>query len=927
MLSYKTFIHSTFDHMKKLIFLTVISLITLNLFAQQVPKQYPVVDIPFTKYVLDNGLTLIVHEDHKAPIIAFNVWYHVGSKNEKPGKTGFAHLFEHLMFNGSEHYNDDYFSLMDKIGATNLNGTTSNDRTNYFENFPVAALDKVLWIESDRMGFMVNAIDSGKLSEQRGVVQNEKRQGENQPYAVAEELTVKSTYPAGHPYSWSVIGSMDDLNAASLEDVKDWFKTYYGPNNAVVCIAGDIKAADALAKVKQYFGSIPPGPPIAKNTAWTAKMEGYHRQVAQDRVPQARLQKTWNVPGWGTTSMTYLNILQDILTNGKTSRLYKRLVYDDQLASNVFSYTQENEIGGQIYIFADAKPGVSLDKINAVIDEELKKVFSTGVSQTELERAKTRAFTRFIKGAEQIGGFGGKSDILLENEVFGGSPDHYKKVYKEIADASISNIKNTAVEWLSSGEYRLDILPFGTYTADVSALNRNEQPPMGPPAVVKFPAVTEFALSNGMKVALVQRKSVPVINMSLMMDAGYAADQFGVAGLAALTGKMMTEGTTTKNSLQISDMQADLGASIRSSSDLDDTYLSMNSLSNNFDASLALFTDILLHPAFPQKDFDRVKKEQLLTIKQEQSQPVTMGLRILPALLFGKNHAYSNPFTGSGTEASVKNIERSDLVKFHQTWFAPNNATLVVVGDISTDALKSKLEKSFSAWKANTVPKKNIASVSSPEKPMVYLIDKPGALQSIIFAAEVSPSATDPDFEAIEMMNKIVGGEFTSRINMNLREGKHWSYGSFSINISAKGQGIFTGYAPVQTDKTKESIVELNKELSGYVGDKPATEAEFAKVRGNAVLQLPGTWETNAAVLTSLQEALKYKRGIPYLDNYAAMLENMQLPAIQNAAKKVIKPANLTWVIVGDREKIEQGIRDLNLGSIKIIDSEGNEMK
>lgn len=916
-----------FDNMRKFIFLVVTILITINLFAQQAPKQYPVVDIPFTKYVLDNGLTLIVHEDHKAPIIAFNVWYHVGSKNEKPGKTGFAHLYEHLMFNGSEHYNDDYFSLMDKIGATNLNGTTNNDRTNYFENFPVAALDKVLWVESDRMGFMLNAIDSGKLAEQRGVVQNEKRQGENQPYAVAEELTVKSTYPAGHPYSWSVIGSMDDLNAASLEDVKDWFKTYYGPNNAVVCIAGDIKAADALAKVKQYFGSIPPGPPIAKNAAWIAKMDGYHRQVAQDRVPQARLQKTWNVPGWGTTPMTYLNLLQDILTNGKTSRLYKRLVYDDQLASNVFSYTQENEIGGQIYIFADAKPGVSLDKINAVIDEELKKVFSSGVSQTELERSKTRAFTRFIKGAEQIGGFGGKSDILLENEVFGGSPDHYKKVYKEIAEANVANIKNTAVEWLSSGEYRLDILPFGTFTADVSTLNRNEQPAMGPPAIVKFPAVTEFALSNGMKVALVQRKTVPVINMSLMMDAGYAADQFGAAGLAALAGKMMTEGTSTKNALQISDMQADLGASIGSSSDLDNTYLSLNSLSNNFDASLALFTDILLHPAFPQKDFDRVKKEQLLAIKQEQSQPVTMGLRILPALLFGKNHAYSNPFTGSGTEASVKNIERSDLVKFHQTWFTPNNATLVVVGDISADALKAKLEKSFSSWKANTVPKKNIAPVSLPEKPIVYLIDKPGALQSIIFAAEVSPSATDPDFEAIEMMNKIVGGEFTSRINMNLREGKHWSYGSFSINIGAKGQGIFTGYAPVQTDKTKESIVELNKELSAYVGDKPATEEEFAKVRGNAILQLPGTWETNAAVLGSLQEALKYNRGISYLDNYPTMLKNMQLPAIQNAAKKVIKPENLTWVIVGDREKIEQGIRDLNLGPIKIVDSEGNEMK
>ncbi|HRH60492.1 MAG TPA: pitrilysin family protein, partial [Chitinophagaceae bacterium] len=325
--------------MKKIMITCFCAVIVLSLAAQTTQKKYPAVDIPFKKFTLDNGLTLIVHEDHKAPIIAFNVWYHVGSKNEKPGKTGFAHLFEHLMFNGSEHFNDDYFKLMDQIGATDLNGTTNNDRTNYFENFPVSALDKVLWIESDRMGFMVNAIDSARLNEQRGVVQNEKRQGENQPYSVAEELTTKSTYPASHPYSWTVIGSMEDLNAASLDDVKEWFKTYYGPNNAVVCIAGDITADAALEKVKKYFGDIPASPPIAKHAAWTAKMTGSHYQIAQDRVPQARIQKTWNIPGWGTQDMTYLNVLLDIISNGKTSRLYKRLVYDDQIASNVYAYT------------------------------------------------------------------------------------------------------------------------------------------------------------------------------------------------------------------------------------------------------------------------------------------------------------------------------------------------------------------------------------------------------------------------------------------------------------------------------------------------------------------------------------------------------------------------------------------------------------
>lgn len=912
--------------MRKLLLLIVLCTQVILLQAQTAKKQYPQIDIPYKKYVLDNGLTLIVHEDHKAPVVAFNVWYHVGSKNEKVGKTGFAHLFEHLMFNGSEHYNDDFFQLLDSIGATDKNGTTNNDRTNYFENVPVSALDKVLWIESDRMGYMVKAIDSAKLNEQRGVVQNEKRQGENQPYAVAWELTPKSTYPAGHPYSWTVIGSMDDLNAASLTDVQDWFKTYYGPNNAVVVIAGDVKADEAFEKVKKYFGEIPASPPIAKHSMWVAKMTGKHYQIAQDRVPQPRLQKTWNTPGWGTEDITYLSLLSSILTEGKSSRLYKRLVYDDQLASNIFSYTDDNEIGGQFNIIAYAKPDMDVAKIDKIIDEELQKVLTKGVTTEELERAKTTYFAHFIKGMERIGGFGGKSDILAQNQTYGGSADHYKVVQNWIKAATPADIKRVAVQWLSDGEYVLNIQPFGKYTT-TTAVNRNEQPPFTAAPTIKFPEVKEFTLSNGLKVYLAERKSVPVVNMSLMVNAGYAADQNSAAGLASLTGKMMTEGTRTKTALQISDQLSDLGADISSYSNLDNSYVTLNALKNNFDASLNLFADILLNPSFPQKDFERVQKEQLLDIQQEQAQPVTMGLRILPRLLYGKDHAYSNPFTGSGTEESVKKITRNDLIKFHQTWYAPNNASLVVVGDINEAELKKKLESSLALWKQKAVPEKNIKEVAIAEKPSVYIIDKPDAQQSILFAAVISPSATDPDYEAMQMMNRILGGEFTSRVNMNLREDKHWAYGAFTINLDAKGPSFFTGYAPVQTDKTKESIVELQKELTQFVGDKPATEQEFKKVQSNVVLQLPGMWETNAAVLNTLQDAIAYDRGIAYLKNYPAMLQKLTLNDIQTAAKKVVKPKNITWVIVGDRAKIEKGIQELNLGPIKYIDSEGNESK
>jgi len=910
--------------MRKNLLLTFFCLQAGLLRAQPAAPKYPEIDIPYKKFVLSNGLRLLVHEDHKAPIAAFNIWYHVGSKNEKPGKTGFAHLFEHLMFNGSEHFNDDYFKVMDAIGATDLNGTTNNDRTNYFEDFPVSAMDKVLWIESDRMGFLTGVIDSARLNEQRGVVQNEKRQGENQPYALADELTVKSTYPAAHPYSWTVIGSMADLDAASIPDVKEWFKTYYGPNNAVVVIAGDVNADSVFEKVKKYFGDIPATPPIGRQTAWVAKMTGEQEQVAQDRVPQPRLQETWNVPGWGTKDITCLDLAGKVLAGGKTSRLYKILVYDRQLASSVSYYTDDKEIAGQFVIVTDAKPGVSLDTIHAIIKEELGRFFAGGPTAAELERAKTAYFSGFIKGMERIGGFGGKSDILATNETFGGDADHYKTVNAWTREATPDGVRKVAGAWLSDGEYALKIVPYGDYKTVASTLDRSVQPPMGAAPAVRFPAVKQFALSNGLKVFLVERKAVPVVNLSLVFNAGYASDQFGLPGQASVAMKMLREGTTTRSSQQISDQLEDLGATLTARSDLDNSTLSLSALRSNLDGSLELMTDVLLNCVFDTADFGRLQRQQLLLILQEQVQPVGMGLRILPRILYGSGHAYSNSFTGSGTEASIGKLRREDLVKFHQTWMVPNNAFLVVVGDIDEATLKGALEKRWAGWKSGTVPAKNIGKVKLAASPSVYILDKPGALQSIIFAAELGQPASDPDFKKIEIMNRILGGDFTSRINMNLREDKHWSYGSFSLNLPAKGQGIFTGYASVQTDKTRESVVELLKELKDITGTRPVTEAEFKKVQGSAVLEMPGSWETNAAVLQDLRDDIVYERGMDYLNGYADMIRRMTLADVQKAAVKVVLPEHLTWVIVGDRVKIEQGIRDLKLGPVQIIDSEGN---
>jgi len=913
--------------MKKFFFVAVI-LGVLAPIANSQSTSFPDIDIPYKKFVLENGLRLLVHEDHKAPIVAVNIWYHVGSKNEKPGKSGFAHLFEHLMFNGSENYNKDYFKLMESIGATDLNGTTNEDRTNYFQNIPISALDQVLWLESDRMGHLLGVIDSARLNEQRGVVQNEKRQGENQPYAISWELTEKSTYPVGHPYSWTVIGSMEDLNAASLDDVKEWFKTYYGPNNAVLVIAGDIDAQTALQKVKKYFADIPPSPPISKHQEWIAKMTGKHRQVAQDRVPQSRIQKTWNVSPWGTKDAVLLDLLTSILTSGKPSRLYKRLRYDEELVNNVSSFLDDRQISSQFYIQADAKPGIELAKVESVINEELKKILKDGVTPEELTRVKTQYFANFVKGMERIGGFGGKSDILAQNEVYGGSADYYKTIHKWIKEATPADIKRVANEWLNDGEYALEINPYPEINANLSdRADRTALPPLAAIAPVKFPDVQEFTLSNGLKVMFAQRSSVPVINMNLVMDAGFAADQSAKPGTARLAMNMLREGTKTRNSIQISDEILNLGLSLGVFSSLDNSNITMNALKSNFDKSLDLFADVLLNPIFPEKDLARLKKEQLLSIKQEQSQPFGMALRMLPKLIYGEGHAYSNPFSGSGTEESVASITKADVVKFHQTWLAPNSSTLIVVGDITAAELKNKLEAKLAGWKQKQVPAKNIANANASGVKKVFIIDKPDALQSILMLGQLAPTGQSNDWVNMDMMNRILGGEFTSRINMNLREDKHWSYGAGSILLDTKGQSMFVGYAPVQTDKSAESATEMKKEMENFIGTNPATQEEFNKVQANAVMQLPGGWETNAAVVAALEEQVKYNRGKDYWPNYANKIKNLSLKDIQLAATKVIQPGQMTWLIVGDRKKIEKSIRDLNLGEVHFITTEGKETK
>ncbi|MGE5315035.1 MAG: M16 family metallopeptidase, partial [Acidobacteriota bacterium] len=849
-------------------------------------------------------------------------WYHVGSKNEKPGKTGFAHLFEHLMFNGSENFDDDYFQALERVGATDLNGTTSEDRTNYFQNVPTSALDLAMWMESDRMGHMVGAISQKKLDEQRGVVQNEKRQGENQPYAVVEELMTKATFPASHPYSWTVIGSMEDLNAASLDDVKEWFRQYYGPSNAVLVLAGDIDVKTAREKAEKYFGDIPPGPPVAHFNSWVAKRSGEQRQQVQDRVPQARIYKVWNIPQSGSETETWLDLASDVLSSGKTSRLYKRLVYDDQIATAVSAGIDSREIASQFVITAMAKPGVDLKKIEQAIDEELARFLKTGPTEKELTRVKTQYEAGFTRGIERIGGFGGKSDILAKNQVFHNEPEFYKTTLARVASATKAKLQNAAKEWLSDGVYVLEVYPFPQLSTTAAGADRKQLPDVGAPPTAKFPKFERATLSNGLKVILAERASIPTVDIDMIIDAGYAADQDTLPGAASMTTDMIGEGTTTRSSLEISEELGMLGASYGKGSNLDITYVSMSMLKKNLDASLSLYADLILNPTFPQEDFLRTQKLKIARIQREKATPVQMALRVLPGFMYGKHHAYGNPMTGSGTEESIQKLTRADLVKFHKTWVKPNNATLIIVGATTMKEMRPKLEALFKEWKQGSVPEKNLKNVELPKSSAVYVIDKPGAEQSLILAGAVTTPKANPEEIATITMNNILGGLFTSRINMNLREDKHWTYGASTFMRDARGQRPFICYAPVQTDKTKDAIAEIIGEMRGLQEKKPVTADELQKAQKSQTLELPGSWETNGAVANTILELVQFGLPDDYYDTYPAKVNALKADDITGAARNVLHPDQMVWVVVGDKAKIEPSLKELNLGEVKTLEAE-----
>ncbi len=716
---------------------------------------------------------------------------------------------------------------------------------------------------------------------------------------------------------------MEDLNAAALDDVREWFKTYYGPQNAVLVVAGDVRPEDVKARVEKYFGDIPPGPPIPRHEAWIARRSGEQRQLLEDRVPQARIYKVWNGPAWGAQDGDDLDLAAAVLASGKTSRLWKRLVYDDQLATDVAAFNWTAEIGSRFIVQATARPGTELAKLEKALDEELARLLADGPTPDEVERLKTDALSGFVRGLERIGGFGGKSDVLAEHTVYGGRPDAWQDAFARTKAATAASVGGAAKAWLSDGAFVLEVRPFPNLATAKTGADRKTRPEPGVMPEGRLPAFQRSTLKNGLKVIVAERHAVPTVTARLLVDAGYSSDSADTAGLARLAADMMDEGTKTRNALQISEELQKLGASLQTFSDGDMTVVGLSALKTALDPALGLMADVVVNPSFPASDFERQQRQQLAAIEQEGVRPDAMALRVLPKLVFGAGHAYATPATGSGYKATVAKLTREDAARWHASWIRPGSSTLIVVGDTTLAEIAPRLEAAFAAWPKGAAPRKNLPLVEPRGPASVYLLDRPGALQSVIVAGQAAPPRNNPQEIAQAVANMILGGQFISRVNMNLREDKHWSYGARTQIADARGPRPFVATAPVQTDKTKESVAELAKELKGIRGQRPITADELQAAQSALTLTLPGRWETSAAVAGSLAEIVRFGFDDRYFEGYAAKVRAVTLADASSAAK-LVQPDKMIWVIAGDRAKIEAGIRELALGKLQVIDADGN---
>ena len=879
-------------------------------------------NIAFEKTTLSNGLDVILHEDHSIPLVAVNVWYHVGSKDEELGRTGFAHLFEHVMFEGSKHHNSSHFEPLQKVGA-NLNGSTTSDRTNYWEDVPSNHLELALWLEADRMGFLIDALDQQRFDIQRDVVKNERRQSyENRPYGMAHWQIQEALFPLPHPYHWMTIGSQEDLDAASLDDVKDFFRRFYSPSNGSLAIAGDIDSQATLDMVDKYFGSLQPGPSVPRFGRFDSGLKGRVELEMRDRVSLPRMYIAWPTPPHLTSDDPALELLRGVLSDGLSSRLYKTLVYEKQIAQNAGASFHASEVAGQFVVDVTAAEGHDLDEIQAATEEVLSSISSNPPTEEEIDRAKNRLEAQHYRQLTHIGGFGGRADDLNHFNVFAGDPgmintsiDDYLKITRE----DILRVNRSV---LDERQVRLRVLPEKALTASTTQLDRTMMPsPAKEPAFVA-PLPDEIQNPNGLNILVLEKHEMPVVSFGLVIPSGTITDPPNKPGLAAFTAQMISEGTREKSSQEIAEAFEFIGARLSAEARREMTLISTETLTKHWKKALKLMAEVVRFPSFPQIELDRVRREHLTDLRRAKDDSGFIAEQVMPGLIFGKDSKYGH--SSVGTEDSVSSFTKADIESYFNNYYRPQNATLVVAGDVSLNEAQLEISSVFGDWTNATLVNSGYEDLSNDSEALttIYLVDKPGAAQSVIRAGHTTISRANQDYFKLVLLNFIFGGQFSARLNQNLRQDKGYSYGFHSSISWFKEASAFVAGGSVQTAVTKESVQEILKEFSDIHGMRPVSSEELTSAQSGMLQGLPAGFERPGQILGSMVQMVLHDLPRDYFRTVGDKLSDVKLKEINLSSQEQVHPEKLTILVVGDRSIIENGLHELGL-PIVVLNDEG----
>ncbi len=910
--------------------------------AQAKPK---LPELKYETYTLPNGLKVLTHEDHRLPLVAVDLWYHVGPLNERPGRTGFAHLFEHMMFEGSEHVGEKaHIKIVEAAGATDVNGTTDFDRTNYFETMPSNQLELAVWLESDRMGFLMEGLNRDLLANQRDVVRNERRQGEGQPYDLADEAQQHLLFPKDHPYYGNVIGSHADVEAARVADVRDFHQQFYTPNNASIAVAGDFDPKALKALLAKYFGPIPQGPAVPPVNVATPAITSQRRATVTDTVQLPQLRIAWLTPVSYSPESYSATAAMRALGGGKAGRLNQLLVYKTQVAQSVNCDQNSLKLTGIAECVVTAKPGIKLEDVEATVWKEIARLQTDGPTTAEVEAATAGSLTAKVSGLQRLGGFGGVADTLDQYNQYTGDPGFLPKDIAMTEAVSVASTKAFANKYLSQnaavvvytvpGKKVVDDVPrspadtdanvkiTNPYTPQFEASQqwRKTPPPPGPAPQVHLPVPQTFALANGLKVYFVEDHALPVVAAGVVARAGSEANPEDKGGLATLTAELMSDGTATRDLVKLAEDQEAIGTRITPNATMDGSDANMTVLTTYTDRGMELLSDVVEHPAFKPEDLDRRRKQRLVRIQQETDSVSQMAFRVGPKLVFGDAPYGAAP---TGTTGSVNGLTRGDVQGFYAGHYGPADSALILVGDVTADEARKLAERYFGKWSGTASAAVTLPPAPAPQSTRVVIIDKPGAPQTALYAFGTGVPANSPEVPTLDIMNYTLGGAFASRINMNLREQHGYTYGAFSFYRQYRAGGDFITGALVRTDVTAPAAKELMTEVRNFPSHPP-TEEELKAAKNFSVQSLPGEFETVGATTGALASLFLYDRPLDY---YAALPNRFRAVTSADVAKiaaEDIHPDQLVIVAAGDRTKIEPGLKAAGLGPVEVRDINGN---